>query len=108
MLDRSSHAATPLLEFDWRFEARNGIAARAGRGIRDGGSYVVIVAGIKPSRSPVRVCGAMNRILARFDSDVDDGAGLPAVFRAGILHGLEFVDGVDGQHRSSVARGQDC
>jgi hypothetical protein len=30
-------------------------------------------------------------VAARFDTDIHDGAGLPAVFGAGILVGLEFT-----------------
>ena len=49
----------------------------------------------------------MEAVATGLDADVDHRAGLPAEFRAGILLGLEFVDGVDGQHGSGVAGGHD-
>ena len=86
--DAAADAGAILLEREWRF----------------GGEEIVGVPGIGAA---VGVCGSMESIAAGLNADVDDGARLPAIFGARILIGLEFVDGVDGQHRSGIARGHD-
>ena len=45
----------------------------------------------------------MHGVGAGLDSDVDDRAGLPAIFGTRIFFGLEFVDGVDGNEGSRIA-----
>src|SRR5207244_7030479 len=45
----------------------------------------------------------MHGVGAGLDSDVDDRAGLPAVFSTRIFFILEFVDGVDGNEGPRIA-----
>src|SRR5207249_7714032 len=51
-----------------------------------------------------RVGRAVISVRPRPDAHVHYGTGLPAVFRLGILHEVEFLDGVDGQDRRHIAQ----
>src|SRR5689334_1892120 len=79
-LDGAANGTAVLLQAEWRFLL---------------GSWVEVVPGIPGIRAAISVGGAMNRIGTRLDPDVDNCAGLPTVFRPGILLSLEFLDGVD-------------
>src|SRR6267142_197936 len=105
LLDWSPRAGAELFQSDGRLGAWKRItgAIRIAVYVR-----IEVVASIPTGRPAVRVCGPVNGIGSGFNSDVNYRARLPTVFRARILLCLEFVDGIDGQHRSRVARGHDC
>src|ERR1700730_1615602 len=46
----------------------------------------------------------MQRIGARLQTDINDGARLPAVFRLGDLLSIELLNGVNGQDGSRIAK----
>ena len=50
----------------------------------------------------------MHRVAARLDTHVDHGTRFPTVFTAGILLCFEFINGIDGQHRTRVTCGHHC
>ena len=88
--DASARRGAKLLECRRRYR----IDARGAEGIaRIGGLGV-------PSKGVGR---AVKAVRAGLDADVDDRAFLPAIFRLGILLGVEFLDGVDGQNGAGIS-----
>src|SRR5579872_23188 len=49
----------------------------------------------------------MKGIRAGFNSNIDDGARLPTIFRARILLRFKFIDSIDREHRSGITGGHD-
>ena len=90
-LDRSANRAAELLQSHLCLGSRR---------------YVVVVARIEGGVPTVGVSRAVQGVGTRFDSDVDDRARLPAVFRARIFFRLEFINGVHRQDRPGIARVQ--
>ncbi len=68
----------------------------AGVGVNYG---VEVIAGVEEIVALKVVGGAVVVVGAGSEADVDDGAGLPAVFGGRIFHGVEFLNGVDGKVR---------
>src|ERR1700730_9843257 len=95
LLDRSSNTSAVLFQFHRRLDALKWISCtnRLARYIG-----VEVITRIESIAAAIRVGRSVDRICAGFDSYVDGCAGLPAVFRARILLGLEFIDGVNGEH----------
>ncbi len=55
------------------------------------------VCGIQSGVTPESIGRSMNGVGAGFQANVDDGAGLPAIFSSGILLGVELLNRVNRQ-----------
>src|SRR2546425_8944426 len=64
---------------------------------------IEVVARIQRGVAAKSVGATVQLIGARLQPDVNDGSGLPAVFRTRILLEVEFGDGIDGQNGRRIS-----
>src|SRR5438552_1733720 len=62
--------------------------------------WIEKVARVKGIVALEKVGGSVNIVCSRFDSQVDDCAGLPTIFCWRVLLGVELLNRVDGKNRA--------
>src|SRR5215472_4945106 len=65
---------------------------------------IEVVAGVKGIGTTEGVGATMYLVCARFDADAGDRPRFPTEFRFGIDLRVEFLDGINGQERSRIAK----
>ena len=99
-LNSSPKTGAVLFQRDWSLGTDRRSRATCGVVI-----LIVIIARIQSRCAAECERGAVNRIATGLNSSVNDGAGFSAEFRLGILFGIEFLDGIDGQGCRRISGG---